>query len=83
MLHGNRGFILWHLGEELPDVVIQRELALFRQQRDAHRRELLGHRTDAEHRLGGDGDFVFQVGHAVAPGIDDPSILEDTHGEPW
>jgi hypothetical protein len=54
------------VGQELGDVVAQRQLALLLQHHDRHGGELLGERGDAEHHLGPDRQVELQVGHAVA-----------------
>ena len=41
------------------------------------RRELFGHRSHVEDSGGGDGYVIVQVGHAIAPFVDDLPILID------
>ena len=60
-----------------PHLVIQRQLALLREQQDAHRRELFGDRGDVKHGCRRDRDGVFQIRHAEAASVDDGAAAAD------
>ena len=60
--------------------VVQGERPLGREHGHGHRRELLRHRGDVEHRVGRDGDAVFDLGVAVAARMDDLAVPDDGHG---
>jgi hypothetical protein len=68
------------LRQELADVVVERELAVPREEEDREGGELLADRPDVEDRLGGVGDAKLQVRHAVAARIDDAAVLIDAEG---
>ena len=56
------------VGQILLDVVSDRELASFLEDQDCHRGELLGDRAQAEFGVGGAGNVVLEVGHAISAG---------------
>ena len=60
--------------------VVQGERPLGREHGHGHRGELLRDRGDMEHRVGRDGDAVFDLGVAVAARMDDLAVPDDGHG---
>jgi hypothetical protein len=69
--------VVRNLRQPLADVVVERELALARQELDREGRELLGGRADVEDGLGGVRDAELEVRHAVAARVDDPAVAVD------
>ena len=67
----------------LPHRVVERQLAVERQQHDGGRGELLGDRAGLEDRVRADPDAVLEVGHAVAVGVDDCPLVRHTDGAAW
>src|SRR4051812_47840296 len=67
-----------YLGEVFPDVVVERQLAVLRQQDERRRGELFGDRTALEHRLLGDRRAILEVGHAIAVRVERLAILGET-----
>src|SRR5208282_673543 len=63
--------VIGQLRNVLANVVVHGELALLLEQQDARGSELLGSRADVKDGLWRDGDVLFQVGQAVASGVDD------------
>src|SRR3954465_3232270 len=58
-----------HLGQVFADVVVERELAIPREQHDGGGGELLRHRSALEDGRARDRHVVLEIRRAVAPGI--------------
>ena len=76
----NRPVVFRNLGQIRAEVVVEGELALFGQQRDAQGNELFGDRPGIEDRRGCDGHAVFEIGHAVTVFVDDLALVDDGEG---
>ena len=68
------------LGDEPPDIVIQREPPALGKHKDTGGGKLLGYGGYVEHGGGGDREAVVQAGRAVTTPESDGAILEDRHG---
>jgi len=66
---GDRPLVLRKLGNVFPDVVLELELAVEREEDSRGRRELLGDRAGFEDRRGLVRDVVFEVGFAKGAGV--------------
>ena len=64
------------------DVVVQREQSPLGLQHDGEGGELLGGRSDVGARVGGEGDAVGEVGHAVGPGEQRLAVAPHLYGRP-
>jgi hypothetical protein len=71
--------VVGHLGDVFPDIVVERDLPILRQEGNGHRRELLRIRPDVEDRSRSDRNVVLQVGHTVSARIGDLAIAN--HGQ--
>ena len=80
---GDRGTELGKFGDELADVVVERKLAVKREQVDRTGGELLRGRRHVERRLAGDRDLVLDVGEAVTTGEEELPVLDRGDGAPW
>ncbi len=69
------------LGDVLADIVIERESALIRQQRDGEGGELLRGRRDVGRRVDGEGDAVGEARHAIGPLKHDLAMREDADSD--
>ena len=65
-LAAGRRRIVRQFRDVLADLIVERQLALAREQQHGRRGELLGDRAGLEDRLGHDLHVVLEVGHAVA-----------------
>jgi len=68
------------LGDVLPHVVVEAQLAVGGEQQDRRRGELLRRGADVEHRLRCNRHAALQIGHAVAFGVDDLAVLDHRGG---
>jgi hypothetical protein len=76
------GRVAGDLGEKLLDLVVEGEFAVLGQEHDRHGGELLGDRSDVEHRRRGDRHSVLDAGEAVAPGIVQPPLPHHSERAP-
>ena len=61
------------------DIVIERQLSLEKKNGDTGRRKLLGRGTDTEYSLRCVWHIMLQIGHAVAPFVDELSVVDNAH----
>src|SRR5262245_43340720 len=80
MADGDRFLICGKFGDVFARVVIERELALLRQQQDAGRRKLLRSRTDVVDQFWAVWDIVFQIGHPVTARVNQFAIFDHAQG---
>jgi hypothetical protein len=73
-----RIFPATHLGDVFLGEVVERELAGIAERQDRQRREGLGHRSDAEQRVGGDRALLRQVLHAEAADMDEAPFRDQS-----
>ena len=62
--------------------IVERQLALVAQLQDRHRGEALGHRRDAEHRVGVDRRLRRDVADPAAPGVRELAVDDDAPRAP-
>jgi hypothetical protein len=68
--------------DPFPDVIVERELPLLREQEDAQCGELLGERREVERGARRDLDVVLEIRVAVATAEHEGSVLDYRHGAP-
>ena len=71
---GDRRAVIRHLGDVLPNVIVEREPALEGEERDARGGELLRVGADVVHHRGGVRNVVVQVRHPVPVLIDEAAV---------
>ena len=76
MVDGDRRTVVRHLRDVFPDVVVERDLAVERQERDARRRELLGVGADVIHQPWRVRDVIVQIRHPVAALVNESAVLQ-------
>ena len=69
----------WHLGHVAGDEIAERKLPGGLEHEHGAGRELLGQRSDVEHRVRRDPCAVLEIGHAVSLGMDDLAVLHDAY----
>ena len=67
----------------LSNVVVKRQLALFGEQSDRHRYELLGDGPDPRDGPRSQGKSVVQIRDAIPSGVHDLSVFEDPDHRTW
>ena len=67
----------------LPDLVVQCQLAVLREQQDRSGRELFRHRRDVEDGGRREAHVVVEIRHAVGAAQHGPAVLIDSHGAAW
>ena len=77
MSYGDAVTVVRDLGNVLPDVVVQPQASILREERNRVRGELLRDRGDVKDRSRGDGDRVLEVRHAVSVQVHRLAILRD------
>ena len=76
MVDRDRRPVIRHFRDVFPDVVVQSDLAVERQEGDARRGELLRVRTDVIHQPRRVRNVVIEVRLAVAALVDEAPVLE-------
>ena len=71
-----------HFRQVLPDIVVEGELAVLRQQHDCRGRELLGHGPAFEYRLRRIGHVVLEIREPIRARKDGLAVLAQTHRAP-
>ncbi len=80
LAHGHRVVARGIVGQELRQLVVERQLFVFGQHHDGRGGELLGDRAQPIDRLGRGRHVVFQIGEAIAAGQHDVPVLDDAYG---